>query len=137
MKTTIVLVGVMVLLYPLAAAADLSGDFRVTVTDPDGKSTTQTGRIFIDGTADSKDRTVRMELKPEGAKEAVVFLTRPRDDAMYMVMPEAKAYMKMSFAEGLRKSPRAPGQGLDPADFRTVGRERVNGVQTTVKEAPL
>lgn len=126
-----------VVLFPLTAAADLSGDFKVTVTDSDGKSTTQTGKIYLDGSPESKDRAVRMELKPEGAKEAMIFLTRPQDKAMYMVMPEAKAYMKMSFDEGLRKAPRAPGQGLAPSDFKTVGSERVNGIKTTVKEAPL
>lgn len=129
--------GTAVLLLPATAAADLSGDFRVTVTDADGRSTTQTGKIYLSGTPESPDRSVRMELQPEGAKEKMVFLTKPQDKAMYMLMPAAEAYMKMGLEEGKSKAPRAPGQGLSPSDFKTVGTERVEGRKTIVKEAPL
>lgn len=137
MIKAIALAGSAVLLFPLAAAADLSGDLRVTVTDAHGKATTQSGKLYLDGAPESKERTARMELTPAGADEPLVFLTRPQDNAMYMVMPGAKAYMKMSLDEGMQKSPRAPGQGLDPADFKTVGSERVEGRRTIVKEAPI
>lgn len=129
--------GIAVVLLPIAAAADLSGDFKVTVTDADGRSTTQTGKIYLSGTPESPDRSVRMELQPEGAREKMVFLTKPKDKAMYMLMPAAKAYMKMSLEEGRSKAPNAPGQDLSPADFKTVGTERVEGRKTIVKEAPM
>ncbi len=126
-----------VVLFPLSAAADLSGDLRVTTRDPEGKTMTQTGRIYLDGEPDSPRRAMRMELQPEGAPEKMVFLTRPQDEAVYMIMPSSRTYMKMSVEEGREKAPTPPGGGMSPEDFKDVGTERVNGRETVVKEAPI
>lgn len=139
-RTRLPLFGIVLLFFTGTAYADLSGDYRLTVVDKEGKQeSAQLGKIFLKGESNSPDRAMRMEIAPEGAAESekLVFLTNPKEAAMYMVMPEAKSYMKMSMEEGETKAPKSPGQGYAGTEFKTVGRERLNGIRVIVKEAPL
>jgi hypothetical protein len=135
MRNVIRVAAAVLLAIPAVAGADLSGDFHITVRDAQGVTTGQLGKIYLQGSPDSPDRAVRMELRPEGAKNEMVFLSKPAAGQSFMVMPQAKAYVKLDAA----KAPQAPGagKGLKPSDFKTVGTEEVNGIATVVKEAKL
>jgi hypothetical protein len=120
-------------LFATTAAADLSGDLKVTIRGPDGDEMVQEGRIFLKGDADDKKRPSRVELG-EGEDE-VIFITRPDEDIGYMVMPPAQSYMRLDLEEA-----EGAGVGDDEVpeeEFTEVGRETVNGHPTTVKEAPI
>jgi hypothetical protein len=129
--------GALLLVTPTLAIADLSGDYAVTVIDQDGAKKTQVGKIFLDGTPKDQERAMRMEISGEEAGQSMVFLTRPQDDTVFMLMPENKTYFSLSMTDATSKAPKAPGEGLEPSDFKEVGKERVNGIQTVVKEAPM
>ncbi len=125
-----------------AALADLSGDLRITVKDKGEEQQVQGGKIYMQGSADDKERNVRVEIDAdekagEAASDAVI-ISRPAENVGYMVFPGMKSYMKMDIESARDKGPNTPGgEGLDPDDFKKIGEEKVGGYDTVVKEAPV